>query len=435
MLQYLVLEGSVFVSPKLFKMIKDNELTKDQVGKDIIAGIIVAIIALPLSIALAISSGVSPEKGLITAIFAGFVISLLGGSKVQIGGPTGAFVVIVYGVVKTYGITGLITSTMMAGIILVVMGLLRFGSLIKYVPQTITVGFTSGIAVTLLTTQLKDFFGFKIADVPAEFIGKVESYIQNISTFDIASFLIGLSCILILVYWPKVNKKIPASIIALIVSTLAVNLLNLPTDTIGTRFSEISSSIPKPQIPHMDVKTIINLIKPALTIALLGAIESLLSCVVSDNMIDDKHDSNMELVAQGLGNIASSLFGGIPATGAIARTAANVKNGGRSPISGMVHAIILLLIMVILMPFAKLIPMTTLAAILIIVSYNMGEWSHFKELLSSSKSDVLVLLITFTFTVVFDLVFAIGVGMAVHYVFKFIKSRQEKDEEEELEAA
>ncbi|MEN2257931.1 SulP family inorganic anion transporter [Paraclostridium benzoelyticum] len=271
--------------------------------------------------------------------------------------------------------------------------------------------------------------------MPAEFIGKVESYIQNISTFDIASFLIGLSCILILVYWPKVNKKIPASIIALIVSTLAVNLLNLPTDTIGTRFSEISSSIPKPQIPHMDVKTIINLINPALTIALLGAIESLLSCVVSDNMIDDKHDSNMELVAQGLGNIASSLFGGIPATGAIARTAANVKNGGRSPISGMVHAITLLLIMVILMPFAKLIPMTTLAAILIIVSYNMGEWSHFKELLSSSKSDVLVLLITFTFTVVFDLVFAIGVGMAVHYVFKFIKSRQEKDEEEELEAA
>ncbi|MFR3499175.1 MAG: SulP family inorganic anion transporter, partial [Paraclostridium bifermentans] len=316
-----------------------------------------------------------------------------------------------------------------------VMGLLRFGSLIKYVPQTITVGFTSGIAVTLLTTQLKDFFGFKIADVPAEFIGKVESYIQNISTFDIASFLIGLSCILILIYWPKVNKKVPASIIALIVSTLAVNLLNLPTDTIGTRFSEISSSIPKPQIPHMDVKTIINLINPALTIAVLGAIESLLSCVVSDNMIDDKHDSNMELVAQGLGNIASSLFGGIPATGAIARTAANVKNGGRSPISGMVHAITLLLIMVILMPFAKLIPMTTLAAILIIVSYNMGEWAHFKELLSSSKSDVLVLLITFTFTVVFDLVFAIGVGMAVHYVFKFIKSRQEKDEDEELEAA
>lgn len=423
------------MSPKLFKMMKYNELTKDKVGKDIISGVIVAIIALPLSIALAISSGVSPEKGLITAIFAGFVISFLGGSKVQIGGPTGAFVVIVYGVVKNYGMTGLITSTMMAGIILVVMGLLRFGSLIKYVPQTITVGFTSGIGVTLLTTQLKDLFGLKIADVPAEFIGKIESYIQNISTFDLVSFLIGLACILILVYWPKVNKKIPASIIALTISTLAVNLLNLPTDTIGTRFNEISSSIPKPQIPHIDIKTIINLINPAMTIALLGAVESLLSCVVSDNMINDKHDSNMELVAQGLGNITSSLFGGIPATGAIARTAANVRNGGKSPIAGLAHAITLLLIMVIFMPFAKLIPMTTLAAILIIVSYNMGEWSHFKELLSSSKSDALVLIITFVFTVVFDLVFAIGVGMSVHYILKFIRDRKEKDEGDKLEAA
>lgn len=420
--------------PKLFKMIKNNELTKDQVGKDIISGIIVAIIALPLSIALAISSGVSPEKGLITAIFAGFVISFLGGSKVQIGGPTGAFVVIVYGIVKTYGVTGLITATMMAGIILVVMGLLRFGSLIKYVPQTITVGFTSGIAVTLLTTQLKDFFGLEIKDVPAEFIEKIESYIHHISTFDIVSFLIGLACILILVYWPKVNKKIPASIIALILSTLAVNLFNLPTDTIGTRFTQISSSIPKPQIPHLDIPTIVSLIKPAMTIALLGAIESLLSCVVSDNMINDKHDSNMELVAQGLGNIASSIFGGIPATGAIARTAANVRSGGRSPIAGIVHAITLLLIMVILMPLAKLIPMTTLAAILIVVSYNMGEWGHFKELLSSSKADVLVLITTFVFTVVFDLVLAIGVGMLLHYVLKFVKDRNKKTEDE-LEVA
>ncbi|MBO3444977.1 SulP family inorganic anion transporter [Clostridium sp. CCUG 7971] len=416
--------------PKLFKMKKENELTKEQIGKDIVAGIIVAIIALPLSIALAISSGVSPEKGLITAIFAGFVISFLGGSKVQIGGPTGAFVVIVYGVVKTYGITGLITATMMSGIILVFMGLLKFGYLIKYVPQTITVGFTSGIAVTLLTTQLKDFFGLRIKDVPAEFIEKVKSYIENVSTFDIASFLIGIACILILVYWPKVNKKIPASIIVLILSTLVVNLFNLPTDTIGSRFNEISSSIPKPQIPHIDLQTITTLIKPAITIALLGAIESLLSCVVSDNMINDKHDSNMELVAQGLGNMTSSIFGGIPATGAIARTAANVRNGGKSPISGMVHAITLLLIMVVLMPLAKLIPMTTLAAILIVVSYNMGEWSHFRKLLSSSKSDVLVLVVTFVFTVVFDLVFAIGVGMVVHYVLKFVKSRSKKEEDE-----
>ncbi|WP_081800366.1 SulP family inorganic anion transporter [Metaclostridioides mangenotii] len=420
--------------PKLFKMKKENELTKEQIGKDIVAGIIVAIIALPLSIALAISSGVSPEKGLITAIFAGFVISFLGGSKVQIGGPTGAFVVIVYGVVKTYGITGLITITMMSGIILVVMGLLKFGYLIKYVPQTITVGFTSGIAVTLLTTQLKDFFGLRIKDVPAEFIEKVESYIHNRSTFDRATFLIGLACIFILVYWPKVNKKIPASIIVLVLSTLVVNLFNLPTDTIGSRFNEISSSIPKPQIPHIDLQIITTLIKPAITVALLGAIESLLSCVVSDNMINDKHDSNMELVAQGLGNMASSIFAGIPATGAIARTAANVRNGGKSPISGMVHAITLLIIMVVLMPLAKLIPMATLAAILIVVSYNMGEWSHFRRLLSSSKSDVLVLVVTFVFTVVFDLVFAIGVGMTIHYVLKFVKSRRKK-EEDELKAA
>jgi SulP family sulfate permease len=422
------------VLPKLFKMKKENELTKEQIGKDIVAGIIVAIIALPLSIALAISSGVSPEKGLITAIFAGFVISFLGGSKVQIGGPTGAFVVIVYGVVKTYGITGLITITMMSGIILVVMGLLKFGYLIKYVPQTITVGFTSGIAVTLLTTQLKDFFGLRIKDVPAEFIEKVESYIHNRSTFDRATFLIGLACIFILVYWPKVNKKIPASIIVLVLSTLVVNLFNLPTDTIGSRFNEISSSIPKPQIPHMDLQIITTLIKPAITVALLGAIESLLSCVVSDNMINDEHDSNMELVAQGLGNMASSIFAGIPATGAIARTAANVRNGGKSPISGMVHAITLLLIMVVLMPLAKLIPMATLASILIVVSYNMGEWSHFRRILSSSKSDVLVLVVTFVFTVVFDLVFAIGVGMTIHYILKFVKSRRKK-EEDELKAA
>jgi len=412
----------------------ENELTKEQIGKDIVAGIIVAIIALPLSIALAISSGVSPEKGLITAIFAGFVISFLGGSKVQIGGPTGAFVVIVYGVVKTYGITGLITITMMSGIILVVMGLLKFGYLIKYVPQTITVGFTSGIAVTLLTTQLKDFFGLRIKDVPAEFIEKVESYIHNRSTFDRATFLIGLACIFILVYWPKVNKKIPASIIVLVLSTLVVNLFNLPTDTIGSRFNEISSSIPKPQIPHIDLQIITTLIKPAITVALLGAIESLLSCVVSDNMINDEHDSNMELVAQGLGNMASSIFAGIPATGAIARTAANVRNGGKSPISGMVHAITLLLIMVVLMPLAKLIPMATLAAILIVVSYNMGDWSHFRRLLSSSKSDVLVLVVTFVFTVVFDLVFAIGVGMTIHYILKFVISRRKK-EEDELKAA
>lgn len=414
--------------PKLFSMMKGNELTKAQIGKDVVAGIIVAIIALPLSIALAISSGVSPEKGLITAIFAGFVISFLGGSKVQIGGPTGAFVVIVYGIVQTHGISGLITATMMAGIILVIMGLLKLGSLIKYVPQTITVGFTSGIAITLLSTQLKDFFGLNIKDVPAEFIEKWESYFEHISTFDIMSFTIGLGCILILVFWPKVNKKLPASIIVLVVATLVVKLFNLPVETIGSRFSNISSSIPMPSIPKMDINTISSLIQPALTIALLGAVESLLSCVVADKMIDDTHDSNSELVAQGLGNIVSALFGGIPATGAIARTAANVRNGGRSPISGMVHAITLLLIMVLLMPLAKMIPMTALAAILIIVSYNMGEWSHFKEMLSGNKGDVAVLVTTFVLTVVFDLVFAIVVGMVLHGIITLIKKKSNNNE-------
>lgn len=414
------------MEPKLFSMMKGNELSKEQIGKDVVAGIIVAIIALPLSIALAISSGVSPEKGLITAIFAGFIISFLGGSKVQIGGPTGAFVVIVYGIVQTHGISGLITATMMAGIILVIMGLLKLGSLIKYVPQTITVGFTSGIAITLLSTQLKDFFGLKINDVPAEFIEKWESYFEHISTFDMLSFIIGLCCIFVLVLWPKVNKKLPASIIVLVVATLVVKLFNLPVETIGSRFSDISSNIPKPTIPKMDINTITSLIQPALTIALLGAVESLLSCVVADKMIDDTHDSNSELVAQGLGNIVSALFGGIPATGAIARTAANVRNGGRSPISGMVHAVTLLLIMVLLMPLAKMIPMTALAAILIVVSYNMGEWSHFKEMLSGNKGDVVVLVTTFILTIVFDLVFAIVVGMILNGIFKLFKSRSNK---------
>ncbi|MBP3929649.1 MAG: SulP family inorganic anion transporter [Peptostreptococcaceae bacterium] len=412
--------------PKLFSMMKGNELTKDQIGKDIVAGIIVAIIALPLSIALAISSGVSPEKGLITAIIAGFIISFLGGSKVQIGGPTGAFVVIVYGIVQSHGINGLITATMMAGIILVIMGLLRLGSLIKYVPQTITVGFTSGIAVTLLSTQLKDFLGLQINNTPAEFIEKWICYFEHISTFDLLAFVIGVGCILILLFWPKVNKKIPASIIALAVATIVVKVFNLPVETIGSRFSNISSTIPMPTIPKMDMSTIVSLIQPAFTIAILGAVESLLSCVVADKMIDDTHNSNSELVAQGLGNIASALFGGIPATGAIARTAANVRNGGRSPISGMVHAITLLFIMVLLMPLAKMIPMTALAAILMVVSYNMGEWSHFIDMLKGNKGEVIVLVATFVITIVSDLVVAIIVGMIIHGIVTLINNKRNK---------
>ena len=399
--------------PKFFSMIKNKEITKQQMVKDIIAGIIVAVIALPLSIALAISSGVSPEKGLITAIFAGFVISLLGGSKVQIGGPTAAFVTIIYSIIQEHGLDGLITAVIMAGVMLVIMGLLKFGTLIKYIPKTITVGFTAGIALTLVSTQLKDFLGLKIEDVPSEFIPKWESYFSNMNTIDMWSMAIGLLCIAIIVLWPKINKTIPGSMIALIVATLMVKFMNIPIDTIGSRFTEISSAIPVPVLPSFSIGTINKLFVPAVTIAILGALESLLSAVVADEMIGDTHDSNMELVAQGLANITSGLFGGIPATGAIARTASNVKSGGRSPISGMVHAITLLITMLLLMPLAKMIPMTALSAILIVVAYNMSEWRTFKALLKAPKSDIAVLLITFSCTVIFDLVVAIGFGMII----------------------
>ncbi|MBE6072359.1 MAG: STAS domain-containing protein [Clostridium butyricum] len=397
--------------PKLFTMFKNKEITKQQVAKDVIAGIIVAVIALPLSIALAISSGVSPEKGLITAIFAGFLISCLGGSKVQIGGPTAAFVTIIYSIIAEHGLDGLITAVIMAGIIMVIMGLLKFGSLIKYVPRTITVGFTAGIAVTLFSGQLKDLLGLQIENVPSEFIPKWASYFASMNTLNIYSLVIGIVCIVIIAIWPKINKVIPGSMIALIVSTVLVQILNLPVDTIGSRFTEISSSIPMPSIPSFSVATINKLFTPAITIAILGSLESLLSAVVADEMIGDTHDSNMELVAQGIANITSGLFGGIPATGAIARTAANVKSGGKSPISGMVHAITLLFTMLLLMPLAKMIPMTTLSAILIVVAYNMSGWRTFKELLSAPKSDIIVLLVTFGCTVIFDLVVAIGFGM------------------------
>ena len=399
--------------PKFFLMIKNKEITKQQIMKDIIAGIIVAIIALPLSIALAIASGVSPEKGLITAIFAGFVISFLGGSKVQIGGPTAAFVTIIYSIIQEHGLDGLITAVIMAGVMLVIMGLLKFGTLIKYIPKTITVGFTAGIALSLMSTQLKDFLGLKIDNVPSEFIPKWGSYFSHINSLDVWSIVIGALCIGIIVLWPKINKTIPGSMIALIIATLLVKFMNIPIDTIGSRFTEISSSIPAPSLPSFSIATINKLFVPAVTIAILGALESLLSAVVADEMIGDTHDSNMELIAQGLANIASGLFGGIPATGAIARTASNVKSGGRSPISGMVHAITLLITMLVLMPLAKMIPMTALSAILIVVAYNMSEWRTFKSLLKAPKSDIAVLLITFGYTVIFDLVVAIGCGMVM----------------------
>ncbi|KMT21628.1 SulP family inorganic anion transporter [Clostridium cylindrosporum] len=409
------------MKPKLLTMFERKEITKKSITKDFISGVIVAIIALPLSVALAISSGVSPEKGLITAIIAGLFISLLGGSRVQIGGPTGAFVVIVYGIVKTHGLNGLIIATIMAGIIMIGLGLFKFGSVIKFVPYPITVGFTAGIAITLLSTQVKDFLGLDIKDVPSEFIPKWQVYFESMNSINITALLVGLIAIFIMIFWPRINRTIPGSLVALIFTTILVQVFNLQVATIGSSFESISSSIPMPTFPNIDIAQIKVLIGPAITIAILASIESLLSAVVADGMIGGKHDSNMELIAQGVGNIFSGIFGGIPATGAIARTAANIKNGGRSPISGIVHAITLLLIMLIFMPLAKLIPMTTLAAILIIVSYNMGEWRTFASLLKAPKSDTAVLLITFSLTVIFDLVVAIEVGMVL-VAFLFMKS-------------
>ncbi len=400
------------LKPKLFETIKGY--SKKQFIKDVISGIIVAIIALPLSIALAIASGVTPECGLYTAIIAGFFISLLGGSRVQIGGPTAAFVVIIYGIVEQFGLDGLIVATILAGIFLIIMGICRFGSLIKYIPYTITTGFTCGIGVSLLVGQLKDFLGLSIKSVPSEFIEKIGAYIKNISTIDVATVLIGVLSLAILILFPLITDKIPSSLVAIIVTTLVVKFAGLNVNTIGSVYGELSSSLPLPHIPSVTFEMLQSLISPAFTIALLAGIESLLSCVVSDGMIGDKHNSNAELIGQGVGNIFSGLFGGIPATGAIARTAANVKNGGRTPIAGMVHSVTLLVILLVLMPTAALIPMTTLAAVLIVVAWNMCDWSTFFRLVRTApKSDIIVLAGTFLLTVIFDLVVAIEVGIVV----------------------
>ena len=397
------------IKPMLFSTLKNYD--KGQLVKDLIAGIIVAIIALPLSIALAIASGVSPEKGIHTAIIAGFMISFLGGSRVQIGGPTAAFVVIVVGIISEFGLDGLILATIMAGIILVIMGLCNVGSLIKFIPSTITVGFTAGIAVTLFVQQLKDFMGLEIETVPSEFFERIACYAQNIGTLNPYAILIGAIALIIMIVLPYITEKIPGSLVAIIVTTLIVKFFDMDVATIGSVYGELSGSFPMPKLPNINMNMIRNLISPAFTIAILAAIESLLSCVVSDGMIGSRHRSNTELVAQGVGNIFSGLFGGIPATGAIARTAANVKNGGRTPVSGMVHAIVLALIMMLLMPYAALIPMTTLSAVLIVVAYNMSGWREFISMRKSPKSDYAVLLITFILTVCFDLVIAIEVGM------------------------
>ncbi|MBI9031130.1 sulfate permease [bacterium] len=404
--------------PKLFEILP--KLTKKQLMNDIIAGILVGIVALPLGIAFGIASGVTPEKGLITAVIGGFLVSFLGGSHVQIGGPTGAFIIIIYGIVEQFGVDGLMVATMMAGIFLIIMGLSKFGSLIKFIPYPVVVGFTSGIAVVIFSTQIKDFFGLTIDKVPGDFVSKWGSYFTNFESLNWQAMLIGLLSLLIIIFWPRVNRKIPGSIIAILVSTLLVSLLNLNVPTIESHFGSIPSSLPKPQLPNISFELIKNMISPAFTIAMLAAIEALLSAVVADGMIGEKHKSNTELIGQGVANIVSPLFGGIPVTGAIARTATNIKNGGRTPIAGIVHAITLLLIMLLLGPWAKLIPMSTLAAILIMVAYNMSEHHIFRQLLKSPKSDVIVLLTTFLLTVFFDLTIAIEVGLVLA-MFLFMK--------------
>ena len=387
--------------------------SKKKLVNDVISGIIVAIIALPLSIALALASGVSPEQGLYTAIVAGFVISAFGGSKVQIAGPTAAFATIVAGIVAKNGMEGLAVATILAGIILVIMGLLRLGSMIKFIPSTITIGFTAGIAVTILIGQLKDFLGLTFSNSPIETMDKIKEVIACIGTINYSALAVGCIALAILIFWPKISRKIPASLIAVIVSAALVKLLHMNVNTIGDLYT-ISSALPSFHLPAISYDTVASVLPDAFTIAILAAIESLLSAVVADEMIGATHDSNMELIGQGLGNTASALFGGIPATGAIARTAANIKNGGRTPVAGIVHSVVLLLVLLLLMPYAALIPMPCIAAILFQVAYNMSGWrSVVKSLKTAPKSDISVLVITFLLTVVFDLVIAIGVGLSL----------------------
>jgi len=416
--------------PKIIDSLKNY--SGKQLANDLVAGLIVAIIALPLSIALAIASGVSPEKGLYTAIVAGFVIALFGGSAVNISGPTAAFATIVAGIVAQHGIDGLVVATLMAGIMLILMGICRVGSLIRYIPHTITTGFTSGIAITIVVGQIKDFLGLTYPEGThaIETMEKLEAVAVSIGTLNWQALLVGLLGLAILILWPKVSKKIPGSLIAVLVGVLAVKLIGMNVNTIGDLYT-ISRSLPTFSLPSVELSSIWPLVSSAFTIAVLAGIESLLSCVVSDGMIGDKHNSNTELIAQGLGNIASGLFGGIPATGAIARTAANVKNGGRSPVAGMVHALVLLLVLVVLMPYAAWIPMPIIAAVLFIVAYNMSEWREFVHICKTSGvHDILVLVLTFALTVIFDLVVAIICGLLLAYLpalFRWIRRKLKKE--------
>lgn len=401
--------------PKLFETLRNYD--RKSFMTDLMAGIIVGIVALPLAIAFGIASGVTPEKGIITAIVAGLIVSLFGGSKVQIGGPTGAFIIIIYGIIQQYGIEGLAIATFMAGVFLVLFGLLHLGTIIKYIPYPIVVGFTSGIAVTIFTTQIKDLFGLSLTEVPSDFIEKWIVYIQNMNTADMWTAIIGIVSVVVIAITPRFSKKIPGSLIAIILMTIVVLILKnyagvYSIETIGDRFS-ITSELPNARVPEMTWDTIKQLVSPAITIAILGAIESLLSATVADGVIGDHHDSNTELIAQGVANLASPLFGGIPATGAIARTMTNINNGGRTPIAGIIHAGVLLLIFLFLMPLAQYIPMACLAGVLVVVSYGMSGWRSFLALMKNPKSDVTVLVITFLLTIIFDLTVAIEVGLII----------------------
>ncbi|MDE3126271.1 MAG: STAS domain-containing protein [Bacteroidota bacterium] len=401
----------MFFKPKIIDTLQ--QYTLQLFIKDILAGLIVGVVALPLAIAFAIASGVSPEKGLYTAIIGGFIVSALGGSRVQIGGPTGAFIVIVYGIILQYGISGLVIATFIAGIILIIFGLVRLGAVIKFIPYPLVVGFTSGIALIIFSSEVKDFLGLTMGAVPAGFLSKWQAFGQHIASTNIYALALGIATLIIIILWPRISRKIPGSLMAIFITTIAVQFFHLPVETIGSRFGAIPNHLPAPIIPEINLSVVKALIQPAFTIALLGGIESLLSAVVADGMIGGNHRSNTELIAQGTANLFSAIFGGIPVTGAIARTATNIKNGGRTPIAGIVHAITLLLILVLIGKWAALIPMPALAGILIIVAYNMSEWENFVAILKGPKSDMLVLLSTFFLTVLIDLTVAIEIGMVL----------------------
>lgn len=410
-------------TPKLITVLRDG-YSKETFFKDLYAGIFVGTVALPLAIAFGVASGVTPEQGLITTIVAGFLISALSGSRVQIGGPTGAFVVIIYGVVQKFGINGLLIATILSGIILIVMGLSKLGGVIKFIPAPVITGFTSGIAVLIFSSQIKDFLGLKMGNIPSDFIEKWGSYSQHITDINLYSLGLALFALLLLIYLPKYTSKIPSPFIALIVCTAIVQLFALPVETIGSKFGAMSSSLPSPSIPDISLADIRSLMPSVITISILIAIVSLLSAVVADGMLGTKHRSNMELVAQGVANIVTPFFGGIPATGAVARTATNIKSGGRTPIAGMIHAVFLLLVLLFLGSYASMIPMPVLAAILVMVSYNMSEWRTFLFLLKAPRSDVIILTTTFALTVIIDLTIAIEVGMILA-AFLFMKRMAE----------